>query len=176
MFIIFLNIYFLLLSVYFIISGKYYLVDYGYPKTKGYLRPYRGERYHLADFRCGSQPRGMKEVFNHRHSSLRCTIERTFGVWKNRWRIVRQMHSFPFDKQVKIVVASMALHNFIKVHSKTDFEFKPYDDDEMLLPSNDEINYEDVNEEHRGSVREIEMNEERDRIAQLLMCSCYYII
>ncbi|KAL0534842.1 hypothetical protein IC582_029139 [Cucumis melo] len=108
----------------------------------------------------------MKEVFNHRHSSLRCTIERTFDVWKNRWRIVRQMHSFPFDKQVKIVVASMPLHNFIRVRSKTNYEFKPYDG-----PSNDEINYEDVNEEHRGSVREMEINEERDRIAQLLMSS-----
>ncbi|KAL0545145.1 hypothetical protein IC582_020291 [Cucumis melo] len=146
--------------------------DSDYPQTKGYLGPYRGERYHLADFRRGSQPRGMKEeVFNRRHSSLRCTIERTFGVWKNRWRIVRQMHNFPFDKQLKIVVASMALHNFIRVHSKIDFEFKPYDDDEMLLPSIDEINYEEVNEEHRGSVREMEMNEERDRVAQLLMSS-----
>ncbi|KAA0054070.1 putative nuclease HARBI1 [Cucumis melo var. makuwa] len=100
-------------------KGKYYLADLG---------PYRGERYHLADFRRGSQPRGMKEV--------------------------------------KIVVASMPLHNFIRVRSKTDSEFKPYD-----VPSNDEINYENVNEEHRGSVREMEMNEERDRIAQLLMSS-----
>ena len=41
----------------------------------------------------------------------------------------------------------------------------------MLLPSNDEINYEDVNEEHRGSIHEMEMNEERDRITQLLMSS-----
>ena len=86
------------------------------------------------------------------------------------------MYSFLFDKQVKIVVASVALHNFIRIHSKTDFQLKPYDDKEMLLPSNDEINYEDINKEHRGSVREMEMNEERDRIAQLLMCSWYYII
>ncbi|KAA0039567.1 reverse transcriptase [Cucumis melo var. makuwa] len=53
-------------------------------------------------------------------------------------------------KEVKIVVASMALHNFIRVHSKTDFEFKPYDDDMMLLPLIDETNYEDINEELRG--------------------------
>ncbi|CAL8083459.1 unnamed protein product [Prunus armeniaca] len=76
-------------------TGKYYLVDAGYPQIKGYLGPYRGERYHLPDFRRGSQPRGKKEIFNHRHSSLRCTIERTFGVWKNRWRMIRQMHNFP---------------------------------------------------------------------------------
>ena len=41
----------------------------------------------------------------------------------------------------------------------------------MLLPSNDEINYEYVNEKHKGSVREMEMNEESDRIAQLLISS-----
>ena len=51
---------------------------------KEYLGPYRGEQYCLVDFRRGSQPRGMKEVFNHKHSLLRCTIERTFGVLKNR--------------------------------------------------------------------------------------------
>ena len=54
---------------------------------------------------------------------------------------------------------------------KTDFKFKPYDEDEMLLPLNDERNHEDTNEEHGGSIREMEMNEERDRIAQLLMSS-----
>ena len=47
------------------------------------------------------------------------------------------MHSFLFDKQLK-VVTWMTLHNLIRVHSKADFEFKPYNDDEMLLPSNDE--------------------------------------
>jgi hypothetical protein len=62
------------------ITGKYYLVDAGYPHMKGYMGPYKGERYHLPDFRRGSQPRGMHEIFNHAHSSLRCTIERTFGV------------------------------------------------------------------------------------------------
>ncbi|KAJ8752292.1 hypothetical protein K2173_003928 [Erythroxylum novogranatense] len=60
--------------------GKYYLVDAGYPYMQGYLGPYKGERYHLPDFRRSGQPRGKKEIFNHAHSSLRCTIERTFGV------------------------------------------------------------------------------------------------
>ncbi|KAG8487645.1 hypothetical protein CXB51_018362 [Gossypium anomalum] len=34
-------------------NGKYYLVDSGYPQMKGYLGPYRGQRYHLPDFRRG---------------------------------------------------------------------------------------------------------------------------
>ncbi|KAG8485349.1 hypothetical protein CXB51_021766 [Gossypium anomalum] len=34
-------------------ARKYYLVDSGYPQMKGYLGPYRGQRYHLPDFRRG---------------------------------------------------------------------------------------------------------------------------
>nr|CAD1824762.1 unnamed protein product [Ananas comosus var. bracteatus] len=67
-------------------EGKYYLVDAGYPNIKGYLGPYTGGdvRYHIHEFKRGSQPRGYKEVFNHAHSSLRNVIERSFGVLKAR--------------------------------------------------------------------------------------------
>ncbi|MFQ6668567.1 hypothetical protein Gotur_034163 [Gossypium turneri] len=34
-------------------KGKYYLVGSRYPQMKGYLGPYRGQRYHLHDFRRG---------------------------------------------------------------------------------------------------------------------------
>ncbi|KAL4328260.1 hypothetical protein AHAS_Ahas13G0182300 [Arachis hypogaea] len=60
--------------------GKYYLVDAGYPTPKGYIGPYKCERYHLADFRRSSGFTNHNEVFNYYHSSLRCTIEMTFGV------------------------------------------------------------------------------------------------
>ncbi|CAL2240641.1 unnamed protein product [Prunus armeniaca] len=151
-------------------TGKYYLVDSGYPQMKGYLGPYRGERYHLPDFRRGSQPRGKKEIFNHRHSSLRCTIERTFGVWKNRWRMIRQIHNFPLEKQVQVVIASMALHNFIRIHSMMDVEFQPYDDDEELLPQTDDGRTsmeETIVQENVTRARE--MDDERETIANLLM-------
>ncbi|XP_059286958.1 uncharacterized protein LOC132040337 [Lycium ferocissimum] len=61
-------------------SGKYYLVDSGYPTMTGYLGPYKGERYHLPDFKRNSSFRNPNETFNFFPSSLRCTIERTFGV------------------------------------------------------------------------------------------------
>ena len=45
------------------------MVDFGYPCTMGFLPPYRGERYHLQDYRGrGRQPRTYKELFNYRHS------------------------------------------------------------------------------------------------------------
>ncbi|ONI29241.1 hypothetical protein PRUPE_1G189200 [Prunus persica] len=121
-------------------EGKYYLVDAGYPQIKGYLGPYKGKRYHLPDFRRGSQPREKKEIFNYRHSSLRCTIERTFGVWKNRCRMIRQMHNFPMEKQTQKIVASRALHNFIRCHSMTYQEFQPYDDNYIIFLRDNIIN------------------------------------
>lgn len=32
-------------------EGKYFLVDSGYTNMPGFLSPYRGERYHLRDYR-----------------------------------------------------------------------------------------------------------------------------
>ncbi|KAL4587426.1 hypothetical protein LXL04_000297 [Taraxacum kok-saghyz] len=101
---------------------KYYVVDAGYPNTRGYLALYKGAtiRYHLPDFQRAQTPAlrapsGAKETFNFRHSSLRNIIERTFGVWKARWTILRDMHvNFTYDDQVKIVLASMAMHNYIR--------------------------------------------------------------
>ena len=39
------------------------------------------------------------------------------------------MHSFPLEKQVKIVIASVALHNFIRINARMDMKFQPYDDE-----------------------------------------------
>ena len=87
----------MLIQLNFFFLGKYYVVDSGYPMMKGYLAPYKEISYHLQDFRTrGGSPRTRHEKFNNAHSSLRCTIERTFGVWKNKWRIIRNMPSFPF--------------------------------------------------------------------------------
>ena len=39
-----------ILHFFFLLLGKYYLVDARYPLRKGYLPPYKGQRYHLSDF------------------------------------------------------------------------------------------------------------------------------
>ncbi|KAL4357256.1 hypothetical protein AHAS_Ahas09G0168500 [Arachis hypogaea] len=71
--------------------GKYYLVDAGYLTPKGYIGPYKCECYHLADFKRSSGFTNYNEVFNYYHSSLIYTIERSFGVWKNRFAILRHI-------------------------------------------------------------------------------------
>ncbi|XP_021769643.1 uncharacterized protein LOC110733849 [Chenopodium quinoa] len=60
-------------------TRKYYLVDSGYTNIPGFLPPYRGERYHLRDYRGATSPQGPEEIFNYTHSSLRNVIEICFG-------------------------------------------------------------------------------------------------
>ena len=104
--------------IYFILVHKYYIVDADLRNTRGFLAPFIGMRYHLQDYR-GSErePKNGKELFNYRHASLRNVIERTFGAWKSRFRILRQgMNNYECDMQVKIVIACAILHNFLREH------------------------------------------------------------
>ena len=51
------------------------------------MTSYRGVRYHLKEYsRRG--PQNTQDLFNHRHSSLRNVIERTFGVLKKHFPII----------------------------------------------------------------------------------------
>ena len=142
-------------------------MDAGYPQITGFLGPYKGQRYHLPQFQRGSKPTGYKEVFNQAHSSLRSVIERTFGVWKKRWKILRDMPSYPYQKQVKIVIASMTLHNYIRRHAKRDRHFEKIRDNPDYCVE-DQTNIEDEDETARASNLN-EMDNTRDLIAVSLM-------
>lgn len=66
--------------------GKYYVMDSGYAATPGFLTPFRGDRYHLNEYRGRARrPTTARELFNYRHSSLRNVIERSFAALKNRF-------------------------------------------------------------------------------------------
>ncbi|XP_058186491.1 uncharacterized protein LOC131303576 [Rhododendron vialii] len=68
-------------------EGKYYLANSGYGIRSEFIPPYRGVRYHLKEY-SNHEPENEKELFNHRHSSLRSTVERGFGVLKKRFRML----------------------------------------------------------------------------------------
>jgi hypothetical protein len=54
------------------------------------------------------------ELFNHRHSSLRVTVERAIGSVKRRFKILYDATPFfPFKTQVYIVVACYIIHNWV---------------------------------------------------------------
>ncbi|KAJ8753312.1 hypothetical protein K2173_019711 [Erythroxylum novogranatense] len=64
-------------------------VPHGYTNCEGFLAPFRGQRYHLNEWRQGYQPRTAEEFFNMKHASARNVIERCFGLLK-----IRQEMSF----------------------------------------------------------------------------------
>ncbi|XP_040943430.1 uncharacterized protein [Gossypium hirsutum] len=93
-------------------EGKYYLADAGYGIRIGCITPYRGVRYHLKEFDAEG-PENAKELFNLRHSSLRITVERVFGILKKRFRVLDAEPFWNFQTQVDIVLACCIIHNHI---------------------------------------------------------------
>ncbi|KAL0430313.1 UNVERIFIED_CONTAM: putative nuclease HARBI1 [Sesamum radiatum] len=94
--------------------GNYYLCDNGYSNSEGFLTPYRGVRYHLRDYDRGSGgPQNKEELFNLRHSSAHNVIERTFGLLKTRWGILRSPSYYTPRTHTRIIMACCLLHNFL---------------------------------------------------------------
>ncbi|KAL0301353.1 UNVERIFIED_CONTAM: hypothetical protein Sradi_6412100 [Sesamum radiatum] len=102
-------------------TGNYYLCDNGYGNVEGFLTPYRGVRYHLKEWDRGNGgPQCPRELFNLRHASARNVIERTFGLLKTRWGILRSPSYYPIRVQNQIIVACCLLHNFVRMEMPDD--------------------------------------------------------
>ncbi|MFQ6656906.1 hypothetical protein Gotur_026816 [Gossypium turneri] len=100
--------------------GCYYLVDAGYTNCEGFLAPFRGQRYHLNEWRQGYQPSSLQEFFNMKHASTRNVIERCFGLLKLRWGILRSPSFYLVRVHNRIIIACCLLHNFIRTHMSID--------------------------------------------------------
>ncbi|XP_048605867.1 uncharacterized protein LOC125583276 [Brassica napus] len=89
--------------------GKYYLVDSGYPTRTGYLGPHSRTRYHLDQFVRGGPPTAE----NYSTESI-----------LSKWRVLDHKHpKYDLTKWVKIMTATMALHNFIRDSNHEDCDF-----------------------------------------------------
>ncbi|CAN1147368.1 Protein ALP1-like [Linum perenne] len=105
-------------------EGKYYLVDNGYINMEGFIAPYPGVRSHLHQFRGANQlPRTAMELFNHRHSSLRNAIHKSFNVLKKRFPILKVATQYGIQIQRDIVIAACVLHNFVRHEERKDWLF-----------------------------------------------------
>ena len=112
--------------------GKFYLVDGGYANTSSFLAPYRGVGYHLKEFGPShGRPQNSKELFNHRHALLRNHVERTLGVLKKRFPILKVATFHMLKNQVKLPIAAAIFHNLIR---------KMEGDEEWLDDQPDNIN------------------------------------
>ncbi|GMI75413.1 hypothetical protein like AT5G41980 [Hibiscus trionum] len=114
-------------------EGKYYLADAGYGIRNGIISPYRGVRYHLKEFN-DHRPENAKELFNLRHSSVRTTVERVFGILKKRFRVLDAEPFWDFQTQVDIVLACCIIHNHIMGVDPNDLiNEELYEEDESNL-------------------------------------------
>ncbi|WOK92557.1 hypothetical protein Cni_G01248 [Canna indica] len=95
-------------------DGYYYLCDARYTNGEGFLIPYRGQRYHLNNWRQNQQPRTPQEFYNYKHSSARNVIERCFGFLKMRWAILRERSFYSVKTHARIISACALLHNHIR--------------------------------------------------------------
>ncbi|KAL8495124.1 hypothetical protein ACS0TY_019333 [Phlomoides rotata] len=101
-------------------TGNYYLVDGGYTNENGFLSPYRGFRYHLREWDTHHGPQNYQECFNIKHVKARNVIERSFGILKAQWGILRSSSYYPIKTQNRIILGCCLLHNFIRTTMSVD--------------------------------------------------------
>jgi hypothetical protein len=105
-------------------------------------------------------------MFNHLHSSLCNVIERSFGALKVKWRILQHLSSYPMEKQTKIIIVCMTLHNFIRVSTLDDELFAQSDANENFVRDAGEAT---TSQPHMNDEKESDMNILCDSIANGLM-------
>ncbi|KAK4727367.1 hypothetical protein R3W88_032284 [Solanum pinnatisectum] len=102
-------------------NGIYYLCDEGYTNGNGFLLPYRGYRYWLRDWQGENpSPQCREELFNMKHARARNVIERTFGLLKGRWGILRSPSWYSVKIHNRIISACCLIHNFIRREMEVD--------------------------------------------------------
>ncbi|XP_042485205.1 uncharacterized protein LOC122065457 [Macadamia integrifolia] len=124
-------------------EGKYYLIDLGFSNVPGYLAPFKNVHYHKQDYN-HRRPQRAKERFNHTHSSLRSTIEKCFCILKKRFPVLKTMPSYQFRAQVEMVIACVAIHNFIRKQQANDWLFDKYDCEDFSIIDNNHDNEENT--------------------------------
>jgi hypothetical protein len=96
-----------------------------------------------------------------KHSTARYTIERTFGLLKMCWGIIRNPSYYPFDTQVDIILACCYIHNLIRQQMRVD-PCEEYLDEYMRSLQQQHVN-EDVIQSTAASP---EWTEKRDKLAE----------
>ncbi|KAL0367374.1 UNVERIFIED_CONTAM: hypothetical protein Sradi_3627500 [Sesamum radiatum] len=67
-----------------------------------------------------TSPQNHEEYFNMKHASARNVIERTFGLLKGRWAILRSPAFYSIKIQNRIIMTCCLLHNYIRQEMPVD--------------------------------------------------------
>ena len=98
----------------------YFLVgDEIFPLKEWLMRPYPGSGLTLE-----------RSIYNYRHCRSRRPIENTFGVWAARWLIFHKAILGSVENIEKIVMATMALHNYLRMTDNASYCPQGYVDSE----------------------------------------------
>ncbi|XP_027183864.1 uncharacterized protein LOC113782154 [Coffea eugenioides] len=107
----------------YVYAGKYYLADSVYRNLPNFLPPYKGRQADVSGRRRGRFATA-KKLFNYKHSILCNVIERTFGVLKRRFAILRgAIPHYMMTAQINVVIVCCAVHNFIRDQQPNDYYF-----------------------------------------------------
>lgn len=80
-----------------------FVADETYPLRVDLMKPYPHRQLNRE-----------QRLFNYRLSRERRTVENAFGILANRWRVFRITICLEPEKVVKITMASLCLHNFLR--------------------------------------------------------------
>jgi hypothetical protein len=89
-----------------------------------------------------------------------------------KWWILLGIPSYPLEKQSKIILACMALHNFIRDSAMSDKDFDRCDEDETYMPMPMPMPTENSSQLSDGDIHignDGDMNAFRDSICNALM-------
>jgi len=146
-------------------KDSFYLADSAYTLTTRVLTPYRGYRYHIAEWDT-RLPVDKFEHFNWRHAQLRAVVECLFGMIKAKFKILRWISFSSIPVQVKIIQAAFLLFSFIQANEEPqddgEASEEDSDDDSDEPPPNDDAADERDEPDHSDAV------EWRDALAQTM--------
>ena len=108
-------------------------------------------------------PKNEQELFNLRHSSLRTTIEREFGMLKKRFQVLDAEPFWSFETQVKVVLAFCVIHNHIMEVDLSDYIM------EVAMTQVESSGLQQETQSHRESIEDSRVwNAKRDEICQAM--------
>nr|XP_036232709.1 protein ALP1-like isoform X5 [Bactrocera oleae] len=120
------------------------LADSAYPLSKYLMVPYR-DNGHLSP---------EEKKFNYYLSSTRVLVEQSFGLLRQKFRILNHIDVSTIKSASKIVMACTILHNFILSHSSD----ATSDDDNFYQYNNDTVAVdENINESSEGIIKRNEL-------------------